>query len=157
MRKLTAICNKSRCSIVFINQLREKVGVMYGNPEVTTGGKALKFYSSVRIDIRKADAIKDGSEVIGNHTKARIVKNKVAPPFKVAEFDILFGKGISQNGCVLDVATDLGIVEKSGSWFSYNDEKIGQGRDKTLDYLNKNPEVFNEINEKVRAKIFENK
>lgn len=157
MRKLTAICNKSRCSIVFINQLREKVGVMYGNPEVTTGGKALKFYSSVRIDIRKADAIKDGSEVIGNHTKARIVKNKVAPPFKVAEFDILFGKGISQNGCVLDVATDLGIVEKSGSWFSYNDEKIGQGRDKTLDYLNKNPEVFNEINEKVRTKIFENK
>ena len=157
MRKLTAICNKSRCSIVFINQLREKVGVMYGNPEVTTGGKALKFYSSVRIDIRKADAIKDGSEVIGNHTKARIVKNKVAPPFKVAEFDILFGKGISQNGCVLDVATDFGIVEKSGSWFSYNDEKIGQGRDKTLDYLNKNPEVFNEINEKVRAKIFENK
>ena len=157
MRKLTAICNKCRCSIVFINQLREKVGVMYGNPEVTTGGKALKFYSSVRIDIRKADAIKDGSEVIGNHTKARIVKNKVAPPFKVAEFDILFGKGISQNGCVLDVATDLGIVEKSGSWFSYNDEKIGQGRDKTLDYLNKNPEVFNEINEKVRAKIFENK
>ena len=157
MRKLTAICNKSRCSIVFINQLREKVGVMYGNPEVTTGGKALKFYSSVRIDIRKADAIKDGSEVIGNHTKARIVKNKVAPPFKVAEFDILFGKGISQNGCVLDVATDLGIVEKSGSWFSYNDEKIGQGRDNTLDYLNKNPEVFNEINEKVRAKIFENK
>ena len=157
MRKMTAICNKSRCSIVFINQLREKVGVMYGNPEVTTGGKALKFYSSVRIDIRKADAIKDGSEVIGNHTKARIVKNKVAPPFKVAEFDILFGKGISQNGCVLDVATDLGIVEKSGSWFSYNDEKIGQGRDKTLDYLNKNPEVFNEINEKVRAKIFENK
>ena len=157
MRKLTAICNKSRCSIVFINQLREKVGVMYGNPEVTTGGKALKFYSSVRIDIRKADAIKDGSEVVGNHTKARIVKNKVAPPFKVAEFDILFGKGISQNGCVLDVATDLGIVEKSGSWFSYNDEKIGQGRDKTLDYLNKNPEVFNEINEKVRAKIFENK
>ena len=157
MRKLTAICNKSRCSIVFINQLREKVGVMYGNPEVTTGGKALKFYSSVSIDIRKADAIKDGSEVIGNHTKARIVKNKVAPPFKVAEFDILFGKGISQNGCVLDVATDLGIVEKSGSWFSYNDEKIGQGRDKTLDYLNKNPEVFNEINEKVRAKIFENK
>ena len=157
MRKLTAICNKSRCSIVFINQLREKVGVMYGNPEVTTGGKALKFYSSVRIDIRKADAIKDGSGVIGNHTKARIVKNKVAPPFKVAEFDILFGKGISQNGCVLDVATDLGIVEKSGSWFSYNDEKIGQGRDKTLDYLNKNPEVFNEINEKVRAKIFENK
>ncbi|MDD6360931.1 MAG: recombinase RecA [Christensenellaceae bacterium] len=157
MRKLTAICNKSRCSIVFINQLREKVGVMYGNPEVTTGGKALKFYSSVRIDIRKADAIKDGSEVIGNHTKARIVKNKVAPPFKVAEFDILFGKGISQNGCVLDVATDLGIVEKSGSWFSYNDEKIGQGRDKTLEYLNKNPEVFNEINEKVRAKIFENK
>ena len=157
LRKLSGSIAKTNCVVIFINQLREKVGVMYGNPEVTTGGKALKFYSSVRIDIRKADAIKDGSEVIGNHTKARIVKNKVAPPFKVAEFDILFGKGISQNGCVLDVATDLGIVEKSGSWFSYNDEKIGQGRDKTLDYLNKNPEVFNEINEKVRAKIFENK
>lgn len=154
MRKLTAICNKSRCSIVFINQLREKVGVIYGSPEVTTGGKALKFYSSVRIDIRKADTIKDGAEVIGNRTKARIVKNKVAPPFKVAEFDILFGKGISLAGCVLDVATDMGLVEKSGSWYSYNDEKIGQGRDKTLDYLNKNPDVFNEINEKVREKVF---
>lgn len=157
MRKLTAICNKSRCSIVFINQLREKVGVIYGSPEVTTGGKALKFYSSVRIDIRKADTIKDGAEVIGNRTKARIVKNKVAPPFKVAEFDILFGKGISLAGCVLDVATDMGIVEKSGSWYSYNDEKIGQGRDKTLDYLNKNPDVFNEINEKVREKVFADK
>ena len=156
MRKLTAICNKSRCSIVF-NQLREKVGVIYGSPEVTTGGKALKFYSSVRIDIRKADTIKDGAEVIGNRTKARIVKNKVAPPFKVAEFDILFGKGISLAGCVLDVATDMGIVEKSGSWYSYNDEKIGQGRDKTLDYLNKNPDVFNEINEKVREKVFADK
>lgn len=157
MRKLTAICNKSRCSIVFINQLREKVGVIYGSPEVTTGGKALKFYSSVRIDIRKADTIKDGAEVIGNRTKARIVKNKVAPPFKVAEFDILFGKGISLAGCVLDVATDMGLVEKSGSWYSYNDEKIGQGRDKTLDYLNKNPDVFNEINEKVREKVFADK
>ena len=154
MRKLTAICNKSRCSI---NQLREKVGVIYGSPEVTTGGKALKFYSSVRIDIRKADTIKDGAEVIGNRTKARIVKNKVAPPFKVAEFDILFGKGISLAGCVLDVATDMGLVEKSGSWYSYNDEKIGQGRDKTLDYLNKNPDVFNEINEKVREKVFADK
>ena len=157
MRKLTAICNKSRCSIVFINQLREKVGVIYGSPEVTTGGKALKFYSSVRIDIRKSDTIKDGAEVIGNRTKARIVKNKVAPPFKVAEFDILFGKGISLAGCVLDVATDMGLVEKSGSWYSYNDEKIGQGRDKTLDYLNKNPDVFNEINEKVREKVFADK
>ncbi len=154
MRKLTPLCNKSKCSINFINQLREKVGVMYGNPELNTSGKALKFYASVRIDIRKADAIKDGSEVVGNHTKARIVKNKVAPPFKVAEFDILFGKGISQKGCVLDTAAELGIIEKSGSWYAYKDEKIGQGRDRTLEYLDKNPAVFEEINEAVRAQVF---
>lgn len=153
LRKLTAICNKSKCSIVFINQLREKIGVMYGNPETTPGGKALKFYSSVRIDVRKGEAIKDGSEVIGNRTKARIVKNKVAPPFKVAEFDILFGKGISQFGCVIDVAVDLGIIEKSGSWFSYKDEKIGQGREKTMDYLNKNPEISDEIIAAVKEQL----
>lgn len=154
LRKLTGISSKSRCSIIFINQLREKVGVVYGNPEVTTGGKALKFYSSVRIDIRKSEAIKDGSEVIGNHTKARIVKNKVAPPFKVAEFDILFGKGISKIGCIIDVATHEGIIDKSGSWFSYKDEKIGQGREKTIDYFTKNPDDLAEVEAAVREKVF---
>lgn len=150
LRKLTAICGKTKCSIVFINQLRDKIGVMFGNPETTTGGKALKFYSSVRIDIRRTDALKDGQEVIGNHTKARIVKNKVAPPFKVAEFDIIFGKGISKTGCILDMAIEKSIVSKSGSWISYKDEKIGQGRDKTIEYLNNNPEVLAEIEAAIR-------
>ena len=150
LRKLTAITSKSKCTIIFINQLREKVGVMYGNPETTTGGKALKFYASVRIDIRKADALKDGGDVIGNHVKAKIVKNKVAPPFKVAEFDIMYGSGISNTGCVLDLAVEKGIIQKGGSWFSYNDEKIGQGRDRVLEYFKNNPEVFEEINRKVR-------
>lgn len=153
LRKLTAVASKSKCTIIFINQLREKVGVMYGNPEVTTGGKALKFYASVRIDVRKADTLKDGSDVVGNHVKAKIVKNKVAPPFKVAEFDILYGKGISSIGCVLDVAIEKGIVQKSGSWFSYNDEKIGQGREKALDYLKNNPEIADEVNRKVRESL----
>ncbi len=153
LRKLTAVASKSKCTIIFINQLREKVGVMYGNPEVTTGGKALKFYASVRIDVRKADTLKDGSDVVGNHVKAKIVKNKVAPPFKVAEFDILYGKGISSLGCVLDVAIEKGIVQKSGSWFSYNDEKIGQGREKALDYLKNNPEIADEVNRKVRESL----
>ena len=150
LRKLTAVTSKSKCTIIFINQLREKVGVMYGNPETTTGGKALKFYASVRIDIRKADALKDGSEVVGNHVKAKIVKNKVAPPFKVAEFDIMYGSGISNTGCVLDLAVEKGIIQKGGSWFSYNDEKIGQGRDRVLDFFKNNPDVFEEINGKVR-------
>lgn len=153
LRKLTAVASKSKCTIIFINQLREKVGVMYGNPEVTTGGKALKFYASVRIDVRKADTLKDGSDVVGNHVKAKIVKNKVAPPFKVAEFDILYGKGISSLGCVLDVAIEKGIVQKSGSWFSYNDEKIGQGREKALDYLKNNPDIADEVNRKVRESL----
>lgn len=153
LRKLTAVASKSKCTIIFINQLREKVGVMYGNPEVTTGGKALKFYASVRIDVRKADTLKDGSDIIGNHVKAKIVKNKVAPPFKVAEFDILYGKGISSIGCVLDVAIEKGIVQKSGSWFSYNDEKIGQGREKALDYLKNNPEIADEVNRRVRESL----
>ncbi|MBR4800129.1 MAG: recombinase RecA [Clostridia bacterium] len=150
LRKLTAVTSKSKCTIIFINQLREKVGVVYGNPETTTGGKALKFYASVRIDIRKADALKDGSDVVGNHVKAKIVKNKVAPPFKVAEFDIMYGSGISNAGCVLDLAVEKGIIQKGGSWFSYNDEKIGQGRDRVLDYFKNNPDFFEEINRQVR-------
>ena len=153
LRKLTAVASKSKCTIIFINQLREKVGVMYGNPEVTTGGKALKFYATVRIDIRKADAIKDGTEIVGNHVKAKIVKNKVAPPFKVAEFDIMYGTGISALGCMVDVAVEKGIIQKSGSWFSYNDEKIGQGRERVLDYLKNTPEVADEINTKVRQAL----
>ena len=150
LRKLTAVTSKSKCTIIFINQLREKVGVMYGNPETTPGGKALKFYASVRIDIRKADALKDGGDVVGNHVKAKMVKNKVAPPFKVAEFDIMYGSGISNVGCVLDLAVEKGIIQKGGSWFSYNDEKIGQGRDRVLEYLKNNPELFDEIYGKVR-------
>lgn len=153
LRKLTAVASKSKCTIIFINQLREKVGVMYGNPEVTTGGKALKFYASVRIDIRKTDALKDGTEIVGNHVKAKIVKNKVAPPFKVAEFDILYGTGISALGCMVDVAVEKGIIQKSGSWFSYNDEKIGQGRERVLEYLRSNADVAEEINAKVREKL----
>ena len=153
LRKLTAVASKSKCTIIFINQLREKVGVMYGNPEVTTGGKALKFYATVRIDIRKTDALKDGTEIVGNHVKAKIVKNKVAPPFKVAEFDIMYGTGISALGCMVDVAVEKGIIQKSGSWFSYNDEKIGQGRERVLDYLRNNPDLAETINGQVREKL----
>ena len=153
LRKLTAVASKSKCTIIFINQLREKVGVMYGNPEVTTGGKALKFYATVRIDIRKTDALKDGAEIVGNHVKAKIVKNKVAPPFKVAEFDIMYGTGISALGCMVDVAVEKGIIQKSGSWFSYNDEKIGQGRERVLDYLRNNPDLAETINAQVREKL----
>lgn len=152
LRKITAATSKSKCTLIFINQLREKIGVMYGNPETTTGGKALKFYSSVRIEVRKADTIKDGSDIVGNHVKAKIVKNKVAPPFKVAEFDIMYGTGISNMGCVLDLAVENGFIQKSGSWFSYNDEKIGQGRDKAMDFLKAHPEVFEEIDAKIREK-----
>ena len=153
LRKLTAVASKSKCTIIFINQLREKVGVMYGNPEVTTGGKALKFYATVRIDIRKTDALKDGTEIVGNHVKAKIVKNKVAPPFKIAEFDIMYGTGISALGCMVDVAVEKGIIQKSGSWFSYNDEKIGQGRERVLDYLRNNPDLADTINAQVREKL----
>lgn len=157
LRKITAASSKSKCTIIFINQLREKIGVMYGNPETTTGGKALKFYSSVRIEIRKADTLKDGSDIVGNHVKAKVVKNKVAPPFKVAEFDIMYGTGISNMGCVLDLAVENGFVQKSGSWFSYNDEKIGQGRDKAMEFLKANPEVFKELDAKIREKYEMNK
>lgn len=157
LRKITAASSKSKCTIIFINQLREKIGVMYGNPETTTGGKALKFYSSVRIEIRKADTLKDGSDIVGNHVKAKVVKNKVAPPFKVAEFDIMYGTGISNMGCVLDLAVENGFVQKSGSWFSYNDEKIGQGRDKVMEFLKSNPDVYKELDAKIREKYEMNK
>lgn len=157
LRKITAASSKSKCTIIFINQLREKIGVMYGNPETTTGGKALKFYSSVRIEIRKADTLKDGSDIVGNHVKAKVVKNKVAPPFKVAEFDIMYGTGISNMGCVLDLAVENGFVQKSGSWFSYNDEKIGQGRDKAMEFLKSNPAVYKELDAKIREKYEMNK
>ena len=150
LRKMTSVSSKSKTAVVFINQLREKIGVMFGNPETTTGGKALKFYASIRLDVRKTDTIKDGQNVIGNRTKVKVVKNKLAPPFKVAEFDIMYGTGISQSGCIVDTAIDLGIVKKSGAWFSYNDEKIGQGKENTKAYLEKNPEVMNEIEAKVR-------
>lgn len=156
LRKLTGITNKSKTCVLFINQLREKVGIMFGNPETTPGGKALKFYASIRIDVRKADALKDGDGLFGNRTKAKIVKNKVAPPFKTAEFDIIYGQGISQVGCILDIAVEYDIVEKSGAWFSYNGDKFAQGREKAKDYLLNNPEIKNEIELKIRE-IFKNK
>ena len=149
LRKLTAITNKSKTCIIFINQLREKVGVMFGNPEVTAGGKALKFYASVRIDVRKADALKDSEGAYGSHTKAKIVKNKVAPPFKTAEFDIIFGKGISQGSCLVDLGIQYDIIQKSGAWFSYNGEKIAQGREKAVAYLENNADVANEIKNRI--------
>ena len=154
LRKLTAITNKSKTCIIFINQLREKVGVMFGNPEVTAGGKALKFYASVRIDVRKADALKNSEGAYGNHTKAKIVKNKVAPPFKTAEFDIIFGKGISKGSCLIDLGLQYEILEKSGAWFSYNGEKIAQGREKAIDYLENNPEIAEEIKQKILSAFF---
>ncbi len=151
LRKLAGVINKSKCVIVFINQLREKVGVMFGNPETTPGGRALKFYSSVRLDIRRVESLKQDGEVIGNRTRVKVVKNKVAPPFREAEFDIIYGKGISKEGNILDAAVNLDIVEKSGSWFSYNGERIGQGRENVKDYLAKNPKVAEEIEGKIRA------
>ena len=153
LRKLTGIVNKTNCTCIFINQLREKVGVMYGNPETTPGGRALKFYSSVRIDIRRGEQLKDGSTVVGNRTKAKIVKNKVAPPFRVAEFDILYGEGISKEGNLLDSAVQLDIIHKSGAWFSYGDQRIGQGRENTRKYLKENPAIAAEIEALVRAEL----
>jgi len=151
LRKISGAVAKSKCVLVFINQLREKVGVMYGNPEVTTGGKALKFYASVRIDVRKGEQIKDKTEIVGNHIKARIVKNKVAPPFKVAEFDILYGIGISKESELVDMGVVLGVIQKSGAWFSYEGARIGQGRDNARQFLRDNPEISDEIEEKIRA------
>jgi recombination protein RecA len=150
LRKLTAIVSKSNCTIIFINQLREKVGVMFGNPETTTGGRALKFYASIRLDVRRIEALKQGGEIIGNRTRIKVVKNKIAPPFKEAEFDIMFGKGISKEGDILDLAAKENIVEKSGAWYAYNKEKIGQGRENAKLYLRDNPELMAEIERKVR-------
>ncbi len=150
LRKLTGCIGKTKCSVIFINQLREKIGVVYGNPETTTGGRALKFYASIRIEIRKADAIKQGTEIIGNRTKAKIVKNKVAPPFKVAEFDILYGKGVSKEGDILDLAADLDIINKSGAWYSYKETRIGQGRENAKAFLLSNPDICSEVENEVR-------
>lgn len=156
MRKLTAVISSTNTVAIFINQIREKIGVMYGNPETTPGGRALKFYSSVRIEVRRGEPIKDGGEIIGNRTKCKVVKNKVAPPFKTAEFDILYGEGVSKMGEIVDTAVEFNIVKKSGSWFSYNDMKIGQGRDKVLDYLKSNPEICGEIEKKIREEFAKN-
>ncbi len=150
LRKLTAVISKSNCIVIFINQLREKVGVMFGNPETTTGGRALKFYASVRLDVRRIEALKAGGEVVGNRTRVKVVKNKVAPPFREAEFDIMFGQGISKEGDVLDLAVEENIIQKSGAWFAYNDEKIGQGRENAKQFLKEHPEVMDEVEEKVR-------
>ncbi len=151
MRKLSGVVSKSKTIAVFINQLREKVGVMFGNPEVTPGGRALKFYSSVRLDVRRVETLKESGEAIGNRTRVRVVKNKVAPPFKEAEFDIIYGEGISKEGCILDVSVSLDIINKSGSWFSYGDLRIGQGRENVKKYLKDNPEIAKEIEDKVKA------
>jgi recombination protein RecA len=153
LRKLTAVVSKTNCVVIFINQLREKVGVVFGNPEVTTGGRALKFYASIRMDVRRIDTLKAGGEIVGNRTRVKVVKNKVAPPFKEAEFDIMFGKGISKEGDILDLAVANGIVDKSGAWYAYMGEKIGQGRENTKQYLIENEAVCNEITEKVREKL----
>ena len=154
LRKLTGTISKTKCTVIFINQLREKIGVMFGNPETTTGGNALKFYASVRIDIRKASApIKTGDEAVGSRVKVKIVKNKVAPPFKIAEFDIMYGEGISKTGEILDAAVDMAIVKKSGSWFSYAETKLGQGRDAVRDMLKDNPELADELEAKIREEI----
>ena len=155
LRKLTGIVSKTGTIAIFINQLREKVGVMYGNPETTPGGRALKFYASVRLDVRRGEQLKNGSEVIGNRTKVKVVKNKVAPPFRVAEFDIIYGQGISREGTLLDMAVARDIIHKSGAWFSYKDQRIGQGRENTRQYLKDNPEVAQEIDAEIRRQFFE--
>jgi recombination protein RecA len=156
LRKLTGTISKTNCTVFFINQLREKIGVMFGNPETTTGGNALKFYASVRLDIRRSSQIKDGENVIGNRTKVKVVKNKVAPPFKTAEFDIMYGEGVSKTGEILDLAVEFEIVKKAGSWFSYGDTKLGQGRDAVKSLIKDNPELADELELKIKALIKEN-
>lgn len=151
LRKLTGVISKSNCIVIFINQLREKVGVMFGSPETTTGGRALKFYSSIRLDVRRIEALKQSGEVIGNRTRIKVVKNKIAPPFKEAEFDIMFGQGISKEGDVLDLAANIGIIIKSGAWYAYNDSKIGQGRENSKAFLKENPDIMAEVENKVRV------
>ena len=153
LRKLTGVIGKTNTTVIFINQLRMKIGVMYGNPETTTGGNALKYYASVRLEIKRTEGVKGDGEDIGNHVRVRVLKNKVAPPFRTAEFDIIFGKGICKIGNILDVAVNLDIVKKAGSWFSFNDEKLGQGRDKARDFLNENPDILNQIETLVREKL----
>lgn len=153
LRKLTAVINKSNCTVIFINQLREKIGVMFGNPETTTGGRALKFYASVRLDVRRVETLAQAGEKVGNHVRVKVVKNKVAPPFQEAEFDIMFGKGISREGDVLDLAAKNGIIMKSGAWYSYKGERIGQGRENAKTYLAEHPEIFDEVDQAVRARL----
>jgi len=154
MRKLTASISKTNCTCIFINQLREKIGVMFGNPETTTGGNALKYYCSIRIDIRRTGQIKEGDEIVGNRIKVKVVKNKVAPPFRQAEFDIMYGQGISKTGEIIDMATDLNVIKKSGSWFSYGDTKLGQGRDAVKSLLADNPELAEELELKVKEAVY---
>ena len=153
LRKLTAVISRTNTIVIFINQLREKVGVMFGNPETTTGGRALKFYSTIRLDVRRVESLKANGEVVGNHVRVKVVKNKVAPPFREAEFDIMFGEGISREGDVLDLAVNCNIVDKSGAWFAYNGEKIGQGRENTKAYLKQNPALLAEIEQRVRDNL----
>lgn len=154
LRKLSGVMNKTNCTVIFINQLREKIGVMYGNPETTTGGRALKFYSSVRVEIRRSEQIKQNGEIIGNKANIKVVKNKVAPPFKTTQVDIIYGKGISRDGEILDLAVEGDIVEKSGAWYAYNGEKIGQGRENAKNFLIEHPAIFEEVEEKVKAQLF---
>ena len=156
LRKLTGVIGKTNTTVIFINQLRQKIGVMYGNPETTTGGNALKYYASVRMEIKRTETLKGDGEDVGNHVRVRVLKNKVAPPFRTAEFDIIFGKGISKTGNILDVAVNLGIVNKAGAWFSYNDTKLGQGREKSKEFLDENPELLKEVEKLVREKLEQN-